>query len=101
MSGVFNGKQIEQSLRILDIFNSSNEQRIVKHKIDYKEFYNDAINKEVTLKDHILSWISEKEKARKLNKVYDRYSSFNLCNYPWILDTANKNEIMKHQYRYI
>jgi len=36
--------------------NDANEQRDLKHRIDYKEFYNDAINKEVRMTDHFLVW---------------------------------------------
>lgn len=45
--GVFEGKNIENALRVLDILNSANEARLLKYKIDYKEFYNDAINKDI------------------------------------------------------
>lgn len=45
--GVFEGKNIENALRVLDILNEANEGRMLKHKVDYKEFYNDAINKDI------------------------------------------------------
>jgi hypothetical protein len=98
-SNLFDSKSIENSLRVLDVFNKANENRILKCKIDYREFYNDAINKEVSLKDHILRWIEEKEKAKRANRAFDKYSFFSLCAYPWILDAANKSEVMKYSSR--
>ncbi len=59
ISGTFDSRSIEHSLRLLDVFNSANEMRQKKHKIDYREFYNDAINKEVHLKDHIVKWLKD------------------------------------------
>jgi hypothetical protein len=69
--------------------------------VDYKEFYNDAINKEVSLRDHILLWMVEKEKAQKNGRFFDKYEKFNLCAYPWVLDAASKSEVMKHQNRFV
>ena len=96
VSGVFDSKSIECSLRVLDIFNQANENRLIKNKIDYKEFYNDAINNDVHLKEHIKRWIKDKERAKLQNKVYDKYQVFNLCCYPWIMNAANKNEILRY-----
>lgn len=73
---------------------------MIEHKIDYKEFYNDAINKEVNLKEHIIRWIVDNEKAKKQGRQYDKYSGFNLCVYPWILDASNKSELMKYYSRF-
>jgi hypothetical protein len=55
MSNVFSGSSIENAVRLLDIFNEANKIRATK--VDFKEFYNDAINREVNLKDHFMSWI--------------------------------------------
>lgn len=85
-------------MRLLDLFNTANEQRL--KKIHYKEFYNDAINKEVSLKDHILMWIRDKEEAKKNGRQFNKYEKFNICAFTWILDAANKSEMMKHLSRY-
>lgn len=63
-SGMFNPKVIEDAVRFLDIFNEANNKKDMKHRLNYKEFYNDAINKEVNLKDHFIMWINEREKCR-------------------------------------
>lgn len=52
-SGLFNANIIEIAVRVLDIFNEANNRRPLKQRIHYKEFYNDAINKEVNLKEHL------------------------------------------------
>jgi hypothetical protein len=67
VSNAFESRSIEHALRVLDVFNAANEQRLLKYKIDYREFYNDAINKDVQLKDHIERWIVDTEKAKKAN----------------------------------
>ena len=96
-SNTFSPKVIEDSIRLLDIFNDANNQRNLKNRINYKEFYNDAVNKEVNLRDHFIMWIKEREHARQQRLTYDRFKVFTICNYPWILDSANKSEMLKIQ----
>ena len=57
LSGLFKNKSIEYTVRILDVFNEANNKKDIKHRIGYKDFHNDAINKEVNLKDHYVAWI--------------------------------------------
>lgn len=97
MSGVLDTHQIENAIRSLDIMNDANEKRDHKHRIDFKEFYNDAINKEVKLTDHYLVWRMERDKAAKENRRVDRHKVFSLCFYPWILDAATKADILKSE----
>jgi len=40
----------------------------IRERVDYREFYNDAIDKEVNLSDHFDVWILEREKC-KVKKV--------------------------------
>ena len=54
---MFSGKDIEVAVRVLDVFNEANNLKALKERVDYKEFYNDAINKEVNLKDHYIMWV--------------------------------------------
>ena len=39
-------------MRVLDVFNDANNLKPVKERIEYKDFYNDDINKDVNLKEH-------------------------------------------------
>jgi hypothetical protein len=64
MSGMFSGKDIETAVRVLDVFNEANNLKPFKERIDYKEFYNDAINKEVNLRDHYVMWVQERDRCR-------------------------------------
>ena len=97
MSGVFDGKQIEIAVRVLDVLNEGNNLKAFKERVEYKEFYNDAINKEVNLKDHYIMWLKERELCRQQKKPFDRLKRFTVCSFPWILDSANKAELLKHQ----
>lgn len=95
VSGTFSGKDIETAVRVLDVFNDANNLKIVKERVDYREFYNDAINKEVNLNQHYETWIVERERYRVQNRPFDRLHAFTLCSFPWILDSANKAELLK------
>ena len=64
MSGMFSGKDIEVAVRVSDVFNEANNLKLFKDRVEYKEFYNDAINKEVNLKDHYIMWVQERERCR-------------------------------------
>ena len=97
MSGLFKSQNIKNCVLVLDVFNEANEKRDQKNKIDFKEFYNDAINKEVNLGDHIKLWVIEREKAKKNKIAFNRHSVFSFCCYPWILDAANKSDILKSE----
>jgi len=64
VSGTFSGKDIEMAVRVLDVFNDANNLKPFKERLHYKEFYNDAINKDVNLKDHFDTWVIERERCR-------------------------------------
>ena len=100
MSGTFQGKEIEIAVKVLDAFNEANNQKRVHQKIDFKEFYNDAINKEVNLKQHYEVWVIERDKAKKHHRAFDKARTFTLCAYPWILDSANKADLLKVDNKY-
>lgn len=99
MSGMFSGKSIEAAVRVVDAINEANNMKPVKERVDYKEFYNDAINKEVNLKDHYLMWVSERDRCKQQKRPFDRFKIFTLCSYPCILDSANKADLLKLQNR--
>ncbi len=80
---------IKEAIEILDIFNSTNTQR--PSPLDYREFCNDAINQEVNLQDHLEEWLDQRA-ALRAGETYEE--KFCLCNYPWILNTASKSDIL-------
>ena len=80
---------------MIDIFNDANNLRDLKEKIDYKEFYNDAINSDVRLIDHILVWKKESEKCKRNRVQVDKNKVFSLCFYPWILNASSKSDLLK------
>lgn len=84
-------------MEILDVFNDANEKRELKYRIDFKEFYNDAINRDVHITDHLLVWNKERDNAKKENRPVNRTKVFSLCFYPWIFDTGNKSDILKQE----
>lgn len=64
LGGFHDNRVIEYTVRTLDIFNVANDARPLKERINFKEFHNDAINKEVSLKDHFIAWIREREQCK-------------------------------------
>jgi len=48
----------------MDVFNDANNQKPSKERVEYKEFYNDAINKDVNLDHDFERWIKERERCR-------------------------------------
>ena len=49
------------------------------------------------MKEHFDAWILERERCRRANQPFDRLRIFTLCAFPWILDAANKSELLKIQ----
>lgn len=94
VGGFFDPTKIETTVRTLDVINDVNLMFKKTLQIHYKDFHNDAINKEVRLKDHITSWIKERIKCQEERRVFDRHRIFTLCNYPWILDAEHKIELL-------
>ena len=63
-TGEYTPRDIEVSVRVLDVFNEANNLKPLKQRVDYRDFNNDAINKEVSLKEHYVHWIEEREKCK-------------------------------------
>lgn len=95
MSGTHEFKSIETSIRVIDAFNEANKRKPFRERADYREFYNDAINKDVNLDSDFKRWIQERERCRALKVPFDRLRVFTLCSFPWILDSAHKAELLK------
>ncbi len=80
---------IKEAIEILDIFYAANQRRSTK--LDYREFCNDAINSEVNLQDHLEEWLDQRAALRNDESFEEKFC---LCNYPWILNTASKSDIL-------
>lgn len=57
MSGTHEFKFIETSIRVIDTFNEANKRKPFRERADYRDFYNDAINKDVNLDSDFKRWI--------------------------------------------
>lgn len=80
----------------LSLLNDSNE---LHHndslKIDYKEFYNDAVNNIVDLKSDVLRWNELKRRLNLSNsQIPVTFENFTFINYPFILDANSKSLIL-------
>lgn len=89
--------RIEKAVKTLDVLNEANNMFKRKSRIPYKEFHNDAINKEVNLRKHIRVWVDGKVLAMERQQPYDRHRDFTLCNYPWILDVEHKVDLLAYE----
>jgi HECT-domain (ubiquitin-transferase) len=88
-------KEYEHAIVILDVLEAANSKKPFKQRLDYKEFYNDAINKDLNLSQDFKIWMKERDRCRATKTPYDKYRVFSLCAFPWILDSAFKSEILK------
>lgn len=57
MSGAYEFDNIETAIRVLDVFNDANMKKPFRERVDYKDFYNDAINKDVNLDQDLKKWV--------------------------------------------
>lgn len=80
-------------MQVLDALNNSNER---VGRITYKEFYNDAVNKELNLKDDFENWIS----SRDQNLDFRSPDGFSFAFYPWIFDSNTKSTFLQLENKY-
>lgn len=83
---------------MLDIYYDANKLRDPEDRIDYTEFNNDGFNKEmcldVDMTNHYDVWIRAMNFCDRKNIPFVKYKVTTFCNYPWLLDTTAKGEIM-------
>ena len=72
------------AIQTLDLLHQSNHP---SEQVSYKEFYNDAVNKEMNLRYVYSFW-----KARP--------HQFSVLQYPWILDSATKTRLLEEETMY-
>jgi len=71
------------AVHLLDILNSAN----VSEQVSYKEFYNDAVNKEMDMREQFKLWWRSKDESEMADL-------FSFVRFPWILDSASKSELL-------
>lgn len=89
----------EQAIMVLDVLQNGNNKKPYRERVPYKEFYNDAVNKDLDINKDFNIWIKERERCRKASVSFDKFRVFTICSFPWILDSAFKAEILKHANR--
>lgn len=52
---------------VLDVLQSGNNKKSYRQRVDHKEFYNDAVNKDLDINKDFNLWIKERERCRKAN----------------------------------
>jgi len=78
-----NDDYIPAGVRVLQLLYTANE-RIAKDRLDYPEFYNDAINESIDLKEDFMRWI-------------DNSGQFSFCNYSFVFDAGTKSKILQYE----
>mmetsp|Transcript_16157 Transcript_16157/g.15876 ORF Transcript_16157/g.15876 Transcript_16157/m.15876 type:complete len:761 (+) Transcript_16157:22-2304(+) len=85
-------------LSLLDIYHGANVNKEPEDQINYLEFNNDGFNKEmcldVDLGGHYEVWVRAMNFCDRNDVPFRKYEVTTFCNYPWLLDTTAKGEIM-------
>jgi ubiquitin-protein ligase E3 A len=84
--------RIAYATRVIGILNQGNDLKIVdKDRVSYEDFYNDAVNNIVDLKEDYNRWVrSLGQEQRK-----STFESFSFCTFPFILDPSSKSKILQ------
>jgi ubiquitin-protein ligase E3 A len=86
-------EKIAYATRIIGLLNAANEGKVLhKQRVHYDEFYNDAVNNIVDLKEDYKRWI----RALDDNANPDLFANFSFCQYPFILDPQSKSQILQY-----
>lgn len=93
----FTSENINNSIDILDVYNDANNMKPKGERIVYTHFYNDGINREIESASHYEKWSKALEHCRQNGIEYKKNKNFSLCNYPWLLDTVAKGDIIKYE----
>lgn len=72
------------AVHLLDVINAAN---LSHEQVSYKEFYNDAVNKEMDTREQFKLWWRGLEDP-------DQAPMFSFIRFPWILDSAFKSELL-------
>ncbi len=81
-------EKLVTAIEVLDIIQTANKRY---EKVSYKEFYNDAVNKEVDLREQFVNW---KQFGGLANQRHQQ-DMFSVLYYPWLLDSSTKAELLQ------
>lgn len=74
----------------LNLFiDAANEKKPFDDKVDYREFYNDAVNNIVDIKEDYIRW------TKAQSTPNHGFEYFNFCEFPYILDPNFKSKILQ------
>ena len=76
------------AIQVLDILHESNTKY---QKVSYREFYNDAINKEIDIRLQFLNW----KQLRNMRVQRAEFDVFSVLFYHWLLDSSTKAVLLE------
>lgn len=77
-SRTFVSENINNSIDVLDFYNSANNLKPENERLSYIEFYNDGVNREIELKSHFEKWVRGLEYCKKNGLIYKKSMNFTL-----------------------
>lgn len=86
----FIDEKIAYATRMLGLLNDANELKQSAKRVDYQEFYNDAVNNIVDLRQDYRRWVRA-NRAHRSGAVFD---DFSFSAYPYILSPASKSKLL-------
>lgn len=84
------------TINVLDVLHWVNASFKEKHEqVDKKEFFNDAVNKNLDLRPQMMEW-ANRTKVQIRNKVPITHSNnFNPCSFAWLMTPHNKTLMLQ------
>lgn len=87
-------EKIAYATRLIGVLSDANERRLtLSEHVPYNEFYNDAVNGIVDLKQDYIRWRNSRQQDRII--VRSSFEDFSFVNFPYILDPASKTKILQ------
>lgn len=95
MEKIFEQEVMQRVIQVMDILYQANQLKEPADRINDSEFYNDALNNEVDLRKQAEIFYREWMAAKNAGKVFNRFDTFTLYNYPWTLNAHRKAELFR------
>ena len=90
---------IENCIVVLDVLHWVNKTfKAKKDQIETKEFYNDAINNNLRLKNAMAEWAKQSKIQIRNGLKISHGTTFNICSYHWIFNPHLKTQML-HTYQ--